>query len=149
MRTIKIFASLFFFSLISCKDSNQQLLDDLSGTWKVEQITYSKIGNATPDSVVKYPVGILQLDNCELTGSNRECSGYYNLTGKEKVRITFNANASEKKTFITVFETATPSINLNGDYSIDENTKNKLIIQGPQASIKDYRGRTYQLNLSK
>lgn len=137
-----------FLMFFSCKDDNQKLLDNLSGTWKVEQAIYSQTGKVNPDSVVKYPNSIFQLDNCQLTGSNRECSGYYNLTGKEKVKITFNATASESRTFLTIMETFTPSVNLLGSYNI-KNSGNAMTLSGPQAGTVDYKGKTITLQLSK
>jgi hypothetical protein len=142
------FASALFLMFFSCKDNNQKLLDNLSGTWKVKQITFSQTGNVNPDSVVKYPNSIFQLDNCRLTGSVRECAGYYNLTGKEKVKITFNATASVNRTFLTVMETFTPSINLLGSYDI-KNSSNSMTLSGPQAGSSDYKGRTIVLELNK
>lgn len=149
MKKIQHSTLLFVFvSLLSCKDDNQSLISSLSGTWKVTQITYSQTGNTNPDSVVKYPNSVMQLDNCELTGSNRECSGYYDLTGKQKVKITFNGTASENRTFITVMESFTPTVNLLGSYDIKD-TDNTMTLSGPQAGIINYKGKTMTLQLSK
>ena len=73
---------------------------------------------------------------------------FYNLTGKEKVKITFNANTRENKTFLTVIENFTPSTNLLGEYDI-KNLGNAMTLSGPQASIPNYKGRTIVLQLSK
>jgi hypothetical protein len=148
MKNLQFLSLISLFLFFSCKDSNQGLLDTLSGTWKVEQVIYSQTGKVSPDSIIKYPNSIFQLNNCQLSGSNRECSGFYNLTGKEKVKITFNATASEGRTFVTVMETFTPSINLLGSYDI-KNSKNSMTLSGPQAGTVGYSGKTITLQLSK
>lgn len=134
-------------SLLSCKDANQELLNDISGVWKVDQITYTSYPYAVPDSVVKYPSGVLQLDNCQLTGSIRECSGFYKLVSNESIGITYTANSDKSQTFIKIMSFP-KFINLLGAYTITR-SGNQMTLSGPQENIIDYKGQKIKIQLYK
>lgn len=135
-------------SLLSCKDANQELLNNISGTWKVDEITYSSYPYTVPDSVVKYSSGILQFDNCQLTGSIRECSGFYKLVNSEVVSIVYNANAARSQTFISIMSSFPKFVNLRGAYTITR-SGNQMTLSGPQENIIDYKGQKIKIQLSK
>ncbi|MDI9873082.1 hypothetical protein [Flectobacillus rivi] len=135
-------------SLLSCKDANQELLNDISGTWKVDEITYFSYPYTVPDSIVKYPSGVLQFDNCQLSGSIRECSGFYKLVNSEVVSIVYNANAARSQTFISIMSSIPKFINLLGAYNITR-SGNKMILEGPEVSVPDYKGPKRKIQLSK
>jgi hypothetical protein len=139
---------LFFIviSLGSCTDESQDLIKKISGTWKVNEIVYSKTGNTKPDSIVNYQNGIFQLDNCTLTGSSRQCAGYYLLNGKE-TKFNYGVDANSNTTFIQILDLKT-SINLRGDYRIEQ-TGNNLTLSGPEGKISSYVGGTITIKLSK
>jgi hypothetical protein len=133
-------------SMISCKDSTIKLLEDMSGTWKVDEIVYSKTGQTIPDSVVKYPNSIFQLNECD-DYQAKICSGFYNLQGKEKVNIFYNASSSFNEGSIFVKETTRPEIDLNGSYKLFLNG-NSMSLKGPQIG-SNYQGKTIELRLIK
>ena len=134
--------------MIACKDENQAIVDNISGAWKIEEIIYAQIGQATPDSVVKYPKSIFQFDNCELTGSNRQSTGYYNINGNEKINIHYGISASYNETFISVMDSKTPKINLQDSYKVTVKG-NSMTMLGPQSGIVNYQGKTVTVKLSK
>lgn len=134
--------------MIACKDENQAIIDKISGTWKIEEITYSQTGQAIPDSVIKYSTSTFQFDNCALTGSTRQCTGYYNTNGNEKVNIQYGVSASNDETSISVMETKIPKINLHGSYKVTVNG-NSMTMSGPQSSNPNYQGKTILIKLNK
>lgn len=135
-------------SLLSCKDANQELLNNISGTWKVDQITYYSYPYTVIDSVGKYPSGVLQFDNCQLTGSTRECSGFYKLVNNEVVSIVYNANAAKNQIFISIMSSIPKFINLVGAYNITRNGNN-MLLEGPEVSVPDYKGPKIKIQLYK
>lgn len=146
MKKLFILSITLFFC--SCKDETQELINDLSGTWKVDEIVYSKTGQTAPDSVVKYPNSIFQLDQCELTGSIRSCSGFYDLTGTQNIKIVYNASPGENTTFIAIMDEEIPKISLLGSYRISQ-SGNSMTLKGPRASSPTYQGNTIELRLKK
>lgn len=132
--------------LLSCKDDTIKLLEDMAGTWKVDEIVYSKTGQTAPDSVVKYPNSIFQLNECD-DYKAKVCNGFYNLQGNEKVNIQYNASSSFNEASIFVYETTRPKIDLNGSYNVFLDG-NSMIFKGPQTS-PTYQGKTIELRLKK
>ncbi len=141
---------LFILSLTllfcSCKGDTIKLLEDMSGNWKVDEIVYSKVGQTAPDSVVKYPNSIFQLNECD-DYKAKICSGFYNLQGNEKVNIQYNASSSFNEASIFVYETTRPKIDLNGSYRVFLDG-NSMTLKGPQTS-STYLGKTIELRLKK
>ncbi|MBB6003337.1 hypothetical protein [Arcicella rosea] len=148
MRTYsKLFLTLSTIFLFSCKDDTIKLLEDMSGNWKLDEIVYSKVGQTAPDSVVKYPNSIFQLNECD-DYKAKICNGFYNLQGNEKVNIQYNASSSFNEASIFVYETKVPKIDLNGSYKVFLDG-NSMTLKGPQASSPTYQGRTIELRLKK
>jgi hypothetical protein len=91
---------LFPFALVcflfSCKDENQDLLDDLSGKWKVSSVTFKFIDK--PDSVVNYSNTYYEFFPCNSGDNNSSprCKGTFSENGKTYVVIYFiTANYSQ------------------------------------------------------
>lgn len=142
----KLLLTLVFLFFCSCKDDTIKLLEDMSGNWKVDEIVYSKVGQTAPDSVVKYPNSIFQLNECD-DYKAKVCNGFYNLQGNEKVNIQYNASSSFNEASIFVYETTRPKIDLNGSYKVLLDG-NSMTLKGPQTS-PTYQGKTIELRLKK
>ena len=143
----KLLLALSMIPLLSCKDDTIKLLEDMSGTWKVDEIVYSKVGQTALDSVVKYPNSIFQLNECE-DYKAKVCNGFYNLQGNEKVNIQYNASSSFNEASIFVNETTRPKIDLNGSYTVTINDNN-MTLKRSQASNVTYQGNSIELRLKK
>lgn len=77
---------LFVISLCSCKDDTQNLLNDVSGKWKVSSATF-KYGNTIPDSIVNSPSDtFIEFISCKTDNNNLAtenlCDAFYSEGGK-------------------------------------------------------------------
>ncbi|MBP6387131.1 MAG: hypothetical protein KA313_08190 [Pseudarcicella sp.] len=43
-----LFATVFF----TCKDDNDEFLDDIAGKWTIDKITFKNLPNSSPDSSI-------------------------------------------------------------------------------------------------
>jgi hypothetical protein len=95
---MKYFFSFVLISfLFSCKDENQDLLDGLSGKWKVSSATFKFIGSKQ-DSVVNYSNSYYEFFPCnsEANNSGTRCNGTFSESGKKYTMTYFiTANRSQ------------------------------------------------------
>lgn len=77
---------LFVISLCSCKDDTQNLLNDISGKWKVSNATF-KYGGTMPDSIVNSTTQTyFEFISCKSDNNNsataERCDMFYSENGK-------------------------------------------------------------------
>lgn len=145
------FASVLLLTsfLFAGCDEDYALIKDVSGTWNITQITYKV---ATGDSVVKgQAMGTFNFDKCRLKKEHDyQCDGYYQFINQNKIAFGYNVIKDDNTLGIYIkkipargdyrspeeYQVAQAAFwggnqpNLNGSWTIVEQTDNELVIEG-------------------
>lgn len=127
--------------LVNCQSKEQIEADQLSGGWKIAQISYSQRGSDTVDSTVAYPTAVFEFGNCQISASNRECYGYYSLNGLDRTAIVYGISVSDSKlNLIPVDQANRRGIDLTGGFQMQKGINNTMYLTGP-AGYTDKQGK--------